>query len=653
MPNLKWTDVTPPDLTHPLMTAERKLRIVDSVKSDFRTWKQNRQTLEESWKEIDRQVNQYDPFYSPSDRYETGNIGPKAIGISRSKIKTPSTYTHREGLVATLIQNQFKNDLDFFDPEPLDDDARAFANDFKHYLTYVLDLMDLPTDVEIFLRTGLHYGTAIASIQWQRETYPRWRVQDTYTDDGQLIRTSQVAMETTYNAPKITVLDNYYTVIDPSDPDVKTSKLIMAKAATVQDIMATEHYAPEYRSYTWLTENAPKFSGNIDITDEQMRDETERRVNDPCEKYGDKVLVYEAWGDFYDGELTFKNYVAEVIGDTLVRFEPNTSQLPHKPFVTFRTNLSANSVYGTSVLYPVVGIQASLDTILNQYIDSNTIRTQRPWECDITALVTKRNTPNGELVLPPFSMNSVLYTNGAPALKRADVGSDPLDNSAPTIITALQGMMERATGDSELMSGGGASEYMKTGVAMQAVNAGTTRLNLYAKNLESAVENMLVIICDLLRTNAVQGDDTITYKKLDSDRPIIFDPVVFSKDFKFTMRGAAYNIVKQTQASSFLQALQLAGTNPVLQQVLNWVECARIMFEQLDIRNVGRLFLPQAIQQADALRAQQPTFSERVFSFFGNNQMKKQRETSIEQQAGGGAVQQNIDSSFGQESPFA
>lgn len=652
MPTYDWQNISFVTLSSESLTDEKKKTLAESITTNFNAWKQARLGIEQCWKQIDRQVNQYDPFYSPSENNTFGVRGPSGIGEARSRIKTPNTYAHREGLTATLIQNQFKNDLDFFDPVPLDDAEEELANDFKAYLTYTLDLMALPKDVELFTRTLIHYGTSIASVQWVRESYPRWQTLEIPSEDepGSFKTVQQAADSLVYNAPKISICDPYYTVLDPSNPNMKTSTLIMKKAMTAHDIMANTAY--EGLDFEWLKTQAPLFSGNKHIQDEQELSSVRRENMNQTEKYGDKIEVYEAWGDFYDGYRVYKNYVAEVIGDKLIRFTPNPTMLPHKPFVIARTSVEANFVYGTSVLYPIVGLQATMDTVLNQHIDSNTINLNRPWELDSTATILGRNKA-GAPVAPVINMHSVILTNGAPALKRADIGNFNPDTTSVNLIGLIQTMMERATGDTELMSGGAPSEYMKTGVAIQSVNAGTTRLNLYAKTLENAVEDILIIVCDLLRQNASSETAPITYKKVDGTRSTItVDPAVLASDFRFTLRGAAYNIARQSQTANLTQFFTLAGQNPVLAQVMNWIEVARTMLEQMEVRNIARLFLPQANQQAAMLQAQQPTFLERMGGFFNASQAKKQREDNIGQTAGGSAPPNNIEGQQGQPSPF-
>jgi hypothetical protein len=641
MNELNWKSVKAVQLAD--LAAEQADRIAQTITSQYSTWKQQRRSIEDLWQEIDRQVNQFDPVYSLQ---EQGDIATQFKTPTRfgSKIKMTDTYAHREGLVAAIIQYLMQNDYDFFDVVPLDGLDSDKTSAVKDYLMWVLDSMNFEQDFVPFLRDLVQYGTAIASLEWCRETYPRWRKIQALSEGGPEV-VFQEYQEVRYDAPKFTPLNLLYTVIDPTARDVRTATLIFQKPVPKEEIMANPAY-----TVTWEAVNAaPSFASNTESNREQIKEETRRNYQFSMSEYGDKVQVYEAWGDFVDGQTVYKNYVAEVMNNKLIRFEPNPYSMSSKPFVIARYTTETNRIYGHTPLSSITGIQAAKDTVLNQYIDGWSMENNRPWELVTQNLVSFAK--NGKKTLPPMSADTVIHVRQPGTLRRAE-GSSKLTHQDPTAIMAhLEMQMVRATGDSELTSGGNASEYMKTGVAMQVANAGNTRLNLYAKTIEKeAITPVLEMLVDLLRQ---MNTEPRTFRRKDNpNEEYVFDPTYLMNDIKFTMRGASYNITKQVQANALLQTLTMAAQQPMLQQILNWPEALKVVFENQGVRNISRLILPQAQAMMQQVNMQQPTFADKIKGFFGQQALKEGANAQPDTSAVGGSTVSQVGGE-GQVSPFA
>jgi len=186
--------------------------------------------------------------------------------------------------------------------------------------------------------------------------------------------------------------------------------------------------------------------------------------------------------------------------------------------------------------------------------------------------------------------------------------SDPL-------LQRLENQMKNVTGDNELLSGGNASPYMKTGVAVTVANAGTAKMNMYAKSIEKeGIIPALELVLDLLREHL---KEPVTMKRKDdaSFQSITLDPTDLLSDIRFTMRGASYNMNKQLNISNLTQFFQGFFSNPYTAMVLNPVEAVRVMAESLGIRGIPRLLSPQAQQMADTVP--KLAFMDQVKKFFG------------------------------------
>lgn len=630
-------------------------RIAQSIVTKYVDWRTLRRGYEEVWAEIDRHVNQYDPAYTPQEGYDRVNRTNNQGGFG-SKLKMTNVYSHREGLVSAVMKYQFANDYDFFDIDPLDalDDQKTET--IKEYLLWLFDKMDFENDFTPFVRDWVQYGTAIASYEWNKETVTRWRrsyAQDPTT--GQMASMDTEAQEIIYDAPKLTPLNLQYAVIDPVAPNIKTATLIYQRPATAHDIMANT----AYHNLNWDDVNkAPDFGSNSYFPREMERELTRRNYAfSTTMAYKGQKEVTEAWGDFADGQDLYKNYVAEILDGKLIRFEPNPYDMPHKPFIIARYTQETNRVYGPSPLATITGIQAGMDTMMNQYIDYWTMRIQRPLLVEANAIV--RSAKEDKSKLPPMSMHAAWTVRSRDGVGRMpdDMGATSMDPSS--MYGILEAQMERATGDNSLNSGGTPQPYMKTGVAMQAADAGSARLNMYAKTLErEAVIPFLGMTLDLVRQMNVPQK---TFNRQDDpNQELTFNVAMLANDIKFSMRGASFNMSKQVQTTALQQFLTMLASSPVVTPLVNWIKAIKIMGEALNIRHIDELIAPQAMQQLAMMPQTQPTFMQRVQGLFTGQQgnpaiiedNSNGQQSSLGLAAAGGGTTPGTNATPGQVSPF-
>lgn len=589
-----------------------KARIATSITQQYRTWKSARRSQEDIWREIDRQVNQYDPMNTPLEAYDVGEQ-MKLPGGFGSKLKMTNTYSHREGIVSSMMQYLMANDYDFFDVVPLDPMDEEQTEAVKQYLLWLFDLMDFESAYVPFLRDVVQYGIGIASYEWCRETMPRWKrgyMQDPLTNQQVIV--DYEATEVVYDAPRFTPLNIYFVVVDPTYTDLKTATLIYKKAVTTHDILANQ----AYKGLTYaIVEGAPEFGGNEDMALEQDRQETRRNyAYSGVTEYKGKKEVYEAWGDIVDQEIIYKNYVAEVLNGVLIRFEPNPYIFAHKPFVIARYTTETGRLYGHTPLASITGIQAGYDTIINQYIDNWAIENNRPLLVETNTVISQVKGQKPKL--PPMSKDAIWMVRRKDGIGRLPSDGRTQQMDPVSILGFLSQQMERATGDTEMNSGGSPSPYMKTGVALTAANAGTTKLNMYAKTIEKeSIVPVLDMTIDLLRQMNVPP---MTMKRKDtSQQPIRFDPSFLMNRIQFSMRGASYNMTKQMQVSMLQQFLTSLASNPLTSQIINWIKAIKIIGDAMGIRRTDELIQPQAYEMMKQQQGFYPTFKQKIAGFFG------------------------------------
>lgn len=571
---------------------EAQERIASTIVNNFRDWRNQRRGYEEVWRAIDRQLNQYDPIHTPLQKteYNTTLDGPTIMG---SKLKMGNVYAHREGIVAAIMKFLMANDYDFFDVVSLDPTDDAAMSAVKEYLMWLYGTMDFENEFLPFVRGWATYGTGIASYEWIEETATRWRterIQNPETGEETTIRYK--ATDTIYNAPRFTPVNLYRSVLDPGATDIKTATLIFQKMITPFDILANPAYGN--MDEDWLF-GLPDAGADEDSVMDTLREQTLGNVTqEPTGTYKGKKKVYEAWGDFTDGHTLYQNYVAEVAGGKLIRFEPNPYDMPHKPFIVARFSIEPNSVYGRSPLAAIAGIQAGYDTIINQVIDSNAMHIERPILVGVNNLVQDKN---DKKAIPPMGKNVVWRVRdiATAASRMRDPDYAGIQGSTQ-ILGVLGEAMKMLTGDNELMSGGSIQDqYATTGHVVTVAEAGNARFNMYAKTLErEAIVPMLEMTLDLLRQRSLEP---LTIKTKDSSlgTNIQFHPEMLLGNIAFSMRGASYNATKQLQINAMQNFYQMALASPVTQQIFNWVRVATDMGDALGIRGIRNQLVPQAM----------------------------------------------------------
>lgn len=627
MTNLNWRPVNVATIND--LDNDAQLRMGAYIIQKYEDWRQLRRGYEDVWKEIDRQINQYDPIHTPILKIEQG-ITIDSPDLMGSKLKMSNTYAHREGIVAAILKYLLMKDYDFFDIVPLDpmDDEACMA--VKEYLMYLFDVMDFEKEFVPFLRDIVQYGTAIASYEWETETATRWKTEE-ILDPETKVATGNIrykADEIIYDAPRFRPLNVYRCVIDPTAKDVKTATLIFQKMITPHEMLANPAYANITEADVFGAPDAGPDTDSVAETEREIARRNDMYSSDLA--YKGKKKIYEAWGDFTDGEVLYQNYVAEVFNGRLIRFEPNPYLMPYKPFIIARYTTETGRIYGPSPLASITAIQSGYDTIINQVIDANAMHNERPILMLNGTLVTDKQNKDR---LPPLGKNSVWRVRDLAGIERMKDDSFEGVAASMAILPILENQMKLATGDNELISGGPTQPYVTTGQVVTVAEAGNSRFNMYAKTIEQeAIVTMLEMTVDLLRQRNM---DPVTLKTTDpaaTQPEVTFDPLILLNRVKFNMRGASYNATRQLQISAMQQFYTMLTQNPATLQIMNWIRVVIDFGEALGIRSVRSQILPQAMAQLQQMPETQGPWYMNVMKLFGQQSQKAIGEQTVGQQ---------------------
>lgn len=106
------------------------------------------------------------------------------------------------------------------------------------------------------------------------------------------------------------------------------------------------------------------------------------------------------------------------------------------------------------------------------------------------------------------------------------------------------------------------------------------------------------------------------------------------RDYRARANGASQILGRGQQVANLMQGLQLAQTNPVAIQIINWHAMFRQVFRTLDIKNLNDLFV-QAVPAVNALAAQGGTSPEGMLGGLTNGTLPPEVMQAI---AGGGEL---------------
>lgn len=580
----------------------------------FSDWRAQRQGKERLWRLMDGHVNQYDPNLKNHTNANKAKTGDQS-GLFN--IKTTNLYAHRESLVAQLMSQMFSNQYDFFEVVTSELLSADIAERLKEYVIDDFDRMSFRSKILPFLRDMVTYGTAVASYEWCHKEQPVYRKISTGVPGTPPRRYR--SLNVLYEGPLLQTLDLYNLMLDPYNTDVQNSTIIIQKYITPHEYEANPNYHQVGKDLLFGSASEHQTSEthhqihHRDVTrSNESRTHTQTGIK--------KIRMLEAWGDFYDEYGVYNNYVAEVVylqeRPILVRFEPNPYYLEHKPFVIGRYSTVTDSPYGETPLSAVSSTQAATDTLVKQILDANAMHNQRPFLRRRSMFAMSRRTEEGGNQPLEWSNRTVLDVedvNSSIARLRDDSYSDI--SSSLSLLPLLQAQMQMATGDNDIVSGGGTPEYMKTGVASMLNNASNARFMMASMSFEEDV------LLPLLRMTVALNYQAATVKlftdpmSLNEEQKTLYD--IVSNGVDFELRGPSYQAIKQNKVASATNLFQIIMNNQMLANLLNWPAAFKLMANLYDLKGLEQLLVPQAQEIAEQA-TQQALAKEQSPGLFGN-----------------------------------
>ncbi|MBD2200156.1 MULTISPECIES: portal protein [Calothrix] len=349
--------------------------IAEYVNSRYTSFSTSRKNIEDVWMEA-WSLYVGSPQAVSYQRQQVIN----SVGITnidwRHRLNTGKAFEVVETVHGYLMGALFPNN-DWFNLIPATSGYAQLARIVRKYMSNKLWEAKFTTHFNTFLRQLLITGTSILALPWRYEARPHKKnVKVEYPNEEKwtVVEETRVIQ----NRPDFETLDIFDCYIDPISPAPNEGdfirRIVKSRAEVIQCIQ--QGYYSDITPYDICC-----LSPYGDI-DPQTRKDTLKRfqgVDTPHEySFHDNIEVIEFWGDIHVDGISYHDVCATVIGDTLVRFEPN----PYwggKPFVIGSCFETRHTPYSIGVLQPSLGLIHQLNSITNQRLDNLELAVDEMW----------------------------------------------------------------------------------------------------------------------------------------------------------------------------------------------------------------------------------------------------------------------------------
>jgi hypothetical protein len=610
---------------------EESGRLSDVIVRQFREWRTARANKEKQWLEVDALLNersqvkntQKDDITKSSAEMMNGPDGKNKVSGVYS-VGMANVYKDVETFVAMYMSLWFQNGYNFFTLSLLNMNDEALASIVKEYIIYVYEQIDLKKHVEPIIRQIARYGTGVCSIEWLRSigtSYHKMQSVDPIT--GEFLGFSyQKGTETIYDNLYIRPLDIFNVVWDPANLDLDNSKVIIKKYLTIDEYLSDPYYP------TYTREELELMTVQINLDDTSTNTQARSHYEDSLDSQGfwgeKKLLVYEAWGDFYVQKELCRNYKVQVLCNTpglnntnsnrLICFEPNPYRINRRPILICPLSVSPNRVYGDSPLDHVIGIYSVANTLINQVLDASNMHNNRPTLLNSRlAGSLMRNGQKDEL---DMGYTSIIPVNGIPSEVMQRLQDPSFSNTQQTTTALYQQLIQEASGAlgfNEMMTGGAINPYVKANYAAGVQQGSMNRISLNAQTIERVlIEPLLKITVDMMREFTSQSIEMMDKQ---NKQPIMFNPAMLTHRFSYSIQGPSSTLNRQQTFQQMSEIFQQLGANPITAPLFNWAKVSKDLLALAGIREAENYFVPQAFQMAN-VPGFVPQFFERVKELF-------------------------------------
>lgn len=535
--------------------------IVDYVRTKYEDFSAARGRVEETWQEAwalylgtpeavegQRQNYLYRVGESNYDWRHRLNVG-KAFEV----VETIHGY-----LMGAIFPNN-----DWFSVTPTNSGYAELARVVRKFLSNKLYESRFQSYFSTYLRQLLVTGTSIMALPWRYET-KAWKKNvkiERETESGwKTVEETRVVK----NRPDFEVLDVFDCFVDPwatnaNDGDF-IRRLVKTKAEVINCISSGYYKNIEAYDVCCLSPH-----GGVDPESRKRVLRTYQGVN-TTEPYSmtDKVEVLEFWGDVNLDGITYHDVYATVIGDALVRFEPNPFWAG-KPFVIGSCFETGHTPYSIGVLEPSLGLLHQLNSITNQRLDNLELAIDEMW-------VLKQDSS-----LRPEDV----YTEpGKVFLVEEPDDLQPVQRGARDFVVSyqeaslLEQTIDKNSGTGNLISANAArSGERVTAAEIQAVrDAGGNRLSNLHQHIESTSLHEMLRKTHRSMQQFVKDDEVV---RVAGSKPGVWnyykvDAEVLSYDFTVKPVGAGHVTDDSKYVKDRSDFLALVAPIPQMSEKLNW-----------------------------------------------------------------------------------
>ncbi|MGH2412230.1 MAG: portal protein [Microcystaceae cyanobacterium] len=546
--------------------------VVSYVRSKLQYFQQARLNREETWLECWAMY-----FGTPeAERHLRGRVSSTVGDVNtdwRHRLSTGKAFEQVETVNAYLMQAFFPN-KDWFDLKPMEPGYSDVVPSVKEFLRKKFQSCNFVSYWEMFIRQLLVTGTSVIALPWRVETV-QWKKRvkinspkfkdSFYAEYGQEFKFRETNQnKTVYNAPAFEVLDNFDCYFDPraisTDESDFCRRIIKTKAEVVE--LINSKYYKDIEPLDVVTTD-PYYGGNAYAQDKKNQLYKFQGIQiENGYNWTDQVEIWEYWGDITVDGIIYRDVVATIMGDKLIRFE-NNPYWCSKPFI-FGTYTSVNrSITSIGLVEPGLGLLHEFNLLTNQRLDNLELSVDSMW-----LYVNDGTLQPEDIYTRPGRVFSVAQKDVLTPISMPQQFTVTYDESS-----VLESRIDRNAGTGNLISANAARDAERvTAEEVKATReAGGNRLSFVHKHIEETA--LMPLLSKMLRLfqQFVTGDEVV---RVAGNEPGSYDYNKVGQDelnyeYDIVPYGADHVTDKEYDMAQRLQFYQLILSNPDASQHFN------------------------------------------------------------------------------------
>lgn len=549
-----------------------KTEVVSYVVSRLNYFQSARTEKEDTWLECWAMY-----FASPQSDQELRKRVYRTVGDVRGewrhRLNAGKGFETVETVLSHLMAAFFPN-RDWFEAVPVNPGYRDLAKLIKAYTRQKLQESMFTSYWEMFIRQLLVTGCSVMALPWRKETtkfkkkvkceYP------IYNPDGTINHSRKPRWKTVtkdkiiQNQPDFETLDMFDCFFDPRAISINDSdfvRRIVRTKAEMAELITAGFY--EGISVHDIVSMKPYSGADQSASERLILRQFEGITIEQGYSWTDHIEVWEYWGDITANGKVYRDVVATICNDKLIRFE-NNPYWCGKPFV-FGTYTPVNrSFTALGVLEPSLGLLHEFNILTNQRLDNMELAIDSMW----------KYREDGTLRIED------IYSEPGRVLPVADMDSlEPIAASTNFLITydeqsVLEQRIDKNSGTGQGISANAARDAERvTAEEIQSVRqAGGARLSTVHKHIEETSLIPLLNKVFRLFQQFVEEEEIVRVAGKEPGEVQYFGVGVedLQNDFILTPVGADHVADKEHEVSTRLEFLTIASQNPQMAKHINY-----------------------------------------------------------------------------------